>query len=92
METPMASPRKNLTTVRNHSLGASPCRPANTAYPSATNAIVRLRPIVLEMRPAKNAPNSCPSTTAEVTTEVIRVDRPKAGTRKRRALAIEPRS
>jgi hypothetical protein len=92
METPMARPRRNLTTVRNHSLGTSPCRLANTAYPNATITIVRLRPIVLEMRPAKSAPNSCPRTTAEVTTEVMKVDRSKAGTRKRRALAMEPRS
>jgi hypothetical protein len=46
----------------------------------------------LEMCLAKSAPNSCPRTTAEVTTEVIKVDRSKAGTRKRRALAMEPRS
>ena len=31
MEIPMARPRRNLTTVRNHSLGASPCSPANAA-------------------------------------------------------------
>jgi hypothetical protein len=48
--------------------------------------------MVLEMRPAKSAPNNCPSTTAEVTTEVMVVERSKAGTRKRSALAIEPRS
>jgi hypothetical protein len=48
--------------------------------------------MVLEMRPAKSAPNNCPSTTAEVTTEVMKVESPKSGTRKRRALAIEPRS
>ena len=88
----MANPSRNLTMVKNHSPGASPCRPANTAYPSATNTIVRLRPMVLEMRPAKSAPRSCPSTTAEVTTEVMKVDSSKAGTRKSRALAMEPRS
>jgi len=48
--------------------------------------------MVLEIRPAKSAPNSWPSTTAEVTTEVMKVERSKAGTRKRSALAIEPRS
>ncbi len=31
MEIPMARPRRNLTTVKNHTLGASPCRPANAA-------------------------------------------------------------
>jgi len=48
--------------------------------------------MVLEMRPANSAPNNCPSTTAEVTTEVMKVERSKAGTRKRSALAMEPRS
>jgi hypothetical protein len=48
--------------------------------------------MVLEMRPAAKAPNNCPSTTAEVTTEVMKVESLKAGTRKRSALAIEPRS
>ena len=52
----------------------------------------RLRPMVFEMLPAKSAPNNCPSTTAEVTMEVMKVERPKVGTRNNRALAMEPRS
>jgi len=31
METPMMSPRRNLTPVRNHSLKATPCRPVKAA-------------------------------------------------------------
>ena len=31
METPMMNPRRNLTPVRNHSLGATPCRPVKAA-------------------------------------------------------------
>jgi len=48
--------------------------------------------MLLEMRPAKKAPTSCPSTTAVVTTEVMKVESPKSGTRKSKAPAIEPRS
>jgi hypothetical protein len=44
------------------------------------------------MSPALNAPNSCPSTTVAVTTETMKVESPKSGSKKRIAEAIEPKS
>jgi hypothetical protein len=44
------------------------------------------------MDPALKAPNSCPSTTVAVTTETMKVERPRSGSRKRIAAAIAPKS